>query len=214
MSGLRQKKKQRVRAAILESAEALLRKRGFEATRIRDVIEPVEISEPTFFKYFASKQDLVDELALRWLRRSTAAWPPAAENAPVRPDILKPLSVALGPFVEDLQRDRSYVRLLLTHSSLWNPQGAVRGKHAESGHPLHEATMAGFQAMADFFGQLQKDGVIRHDVDPLQLSEISFGIFRTTLHLWATNYWPAEHDLSDRLSSAFDILLTGLTVRE
>lgn len=214
MAGLRERKKQRVRAAILDSAEAMLRERGFEATRIRDVIEPVEISEPTFFKYFASKQQLVDELALQWLRDSTAAWPRPAVDGSARREILEPLGVALGPFVDALQRDRSYVRLLLNHSSLWNPQGTARGKHAESGHPLHETTMAGFRAMADFFGQLQKEGHIRHDIDPLQVSEIAFGIFRTTLQLWATGYWAVEYELSDRLSSAFDILLKGLAIRE
>ncbi|MEE3329427.1 MAG: helix-turn-helix domain-containing protein [Myxococcota bacterium] len=58
--GLREKKKQRQREAILAAAVELSRVRGFDALRVRDLIAELEISEATFFNYFPSKAALLD----------------------------------------------------------------------------------------------------------------------------------------------------------
>lgn len=209
MESLRERKKNRRRVAILDAAEALFRERGFEATRVKDIVERVEISEPTFFKYFASKQAVVDALGLRWIGASTAAWPSVPTDGPADA-LLESLSSSFQGFVEELERDRDYARLLLTHSSVWSPQGSARGMHAKPGHPLHEETMAGFLAMAKFFGTLQDRGVLRAELDPMQLAEMSFAVFRTTLQLWATGYWQVDYDLHSRLRAAFDVLFRGM----
>ncbi len=210
MIGLRERKKEQTRVAILTRAEALFRKRGFEATRVRDIISRVEISEPTFFKYFASKQALVDELALEWLRGVTVSWPAGSGESSA---MLGDLGSAFRPLIRAIEADRSFMLLVLTHASLWNPQGAMRGKHAEVGHPLREITHGAFTAMAGFFSQAQQRGELRAELDPLQLSEISVAVFRTTLQLWASNYWHADHDLEERLTAAFDVLLRGMGAR-
>ena len=57
--GLRERKKQQTRAAILKEADARFASKGFEATTVDELCEAVEISKRTFFRYFASKEDLV-----------------------------------------------------------------------------------------------------------------------------------------------------------
>jgi AcrR family transcriptional regulator len=215
MSGLRERKKEQTRAAILSHAEALFRERGFEDTRVRDIVERVEISEPTFFKYFPSKQALVDEFAFAWLRDAAATWPNAAvdtgtEGASQR---LTNLGKSFQPLIRAIEADRPFMLLVLTHASLWNPQGVLRGKHAEVGHPLHESTRSAFAAIASFFEQAQRRGEIRPELDPMQLGEISFAVFRTTLQLWASDYWHDNHDLEERLNRAFDVLFSGMRTK-
>jgi hypothetical protein len=46
----------------------------------------------------------------------------------------------------------------------------------------------------------------------MQLAEISFAVFRTTLQLWASDYWHANHDLEERLFSTFGVLFKGMRV--
>ena len=53
--GLREEKKAEQRRAILDTAAALFRKRGYEETRVRDIVERLRISEVTFFNYFPTK---------------------------------------------------------------------------------------------------------------------------------------------------------------
>src|SRR5262249_42279348 len=67
--GLRERKKERQRQQILETAVKLFRTRGYEATRIADVAEILEISQPTFFRYFPSKDAILQELAMEAIRR-------------------------------------------------------------------------------------------------------------------------------------------------
>src|SRR4029453_19144819 len=57
--GLRERKKQKTREAIVEAAFELFAERGFDGTTIVDIAEAAEIAPRTFFSYFPSKDDVV-----------------------------------------------------------------------------------------------------------------------------------------------------------
>jgi AcrR family transcriptional regulator len=57
--GLRERKKARTRAAIQSHALWLFLQQGYEATTVQQIIEEVEVSESTFFRYFPTKADVV-----------------------------------------------------------------------------------------------------------------------------------------------------------
>jgi len=63
--GLRQRKKARLRQQIIETSIKLFRKHGYEETRIDDVVQALEISQPTFFRYFPSKDAVLREVGER-----------------------------------------------------------------------------------------------------------------------------------------------------
>src|SRR5271156_3235630 len=56
IAGLRERKKARLRQQIIETALHLFRQRGYEKTRIDDIVQTLEISQPTFFRYFPRKE--------------------------------------------------------------------------------------------------------------------------------------------------------------
>ncbi|RLU96714.1 TetR family transcriptional regulator [Streptomyces griseocarneus] len=58
-TGLRERKKQRTRQALSETAIELFLARGFDQVSVADVAAAVEVSKPTLFRYFPSKEDLV-----------------------------------------------------------------------------------------------------------------------------------------------------------
>jgi AcrR family transcriptional regulator len=57
--GLRERKKERTREAIRARALHLFVTQGYQATTVQQIIDDVEISESTFFRYFPTKGDVV-----------------------------------------------------------------------------------------------------------------------------------------------------------
>ncbi|MFI9402945.1 TetR/AcrR family transcriptional regulator [Nocardia sp. NPDC052316] len=57
--GLRERKKRRTREAIAEAAFALFRESGFDGVSVADIAAAAEVSKPTLFAYFPTKEDLV-----------------------------------------------------------------------------------------------------------------------------------------------------------
>ncbi|GLV60823.1 TetR family transcriptional regulator [Dictyobacter sp. S3.2.2.5] len=57
--GLRERKKRLAQATIEETALRLFQQRGYEQTSIQDIADAVMMSPRTFFRYFASKEELL-----------------------------------------------------------------------------------------------------------------------------------------------------------
>ena len=65
----RERKKRQTRDALVHAALTLFDAKGYEHTAVREITDAVDVSERTFFRYFANKEDL----ALSVVREGTAA---------------------------------------------------------------------------------------------------------------------------------------------
>ncbi|MEU5216407.1 TetR family transcriptional regulator [Streptomyces sp. NPDC020807] len=88
--GLRERKKQRTRDALIRVSLELFTTHGYERTTVDEIVDAVEVSQRTFFRYFSSKeevafavQQMVEEGFIEALRARPAAEAPldALRNA-------------------------------------------------------------------------------------------------------------------------------------
>lgn len=63
--GLRRKHRRIREAQVLDAAQALFAEQGYEATRIEEIAETASVAPATVYNYFATKPNLLMELALR-----------------------------------------------------------------------------------------------------------------------------------------------------
>ncbi|MFG2426790.1 TetR family transcriptional regulator [Streptomyces sp. NPDC048590] len=82
-AGLRERKKRRTREALERAALRLFVTQGYDRTTVDEIVDAADVSQRTFFRYFAGKeevafatQDAVDALFLAELRRRPAGESP------------------------------------------------------------------------------------------------------------------------------------------
>lgn len=63
-TGLRERQKSRRRREILNAAKDLFETDGYDATTVAKIAEKAEVSTPTVFNYFGSKDELIVEIVL------------------------------------------------------------------------------------------------------------------------------------------------------
>ena len=196
--GLREEKKVEQRRAILDTAVALFRKRGYEQTRVQDIIARLRISEATFFNYFPTKDALLYEFAVEDIERSTTAIRAELERHDSSvPDRIRSL---MSSWVFGWASDRQFNALVVNRSRLLSgPKGELR-----------EKALRNYDLLAELFTEGQRRGEIRADMEPLQLAEILEGIFVITAGNWLFDWWKdGTGPLDERLMRAVNVFLDG-----
>ncbi|MCP9978944.1 TetR/AcrR family transcriptional regulator [Actinomadura madurae] len=85
LAGLRERKKQRTRLALIDAALDLFLAKGYEATTIDEIVAAVEVSQRTFFRYFGTKEDVVTSFLSehdQLMGEALAARPPGNGRSP------------------------------------------------------------------------------------------------------------------------------------
>jgi len=92
----RERKKRQTREALIHAALELFDAKGYDHTAVREITDAVDVSERTFFRYFASKEDL----ALSFARDGSEA---LMRELAARPSAEEPLTALRNAFRESLR---------------------------------------------------------------------------------------------------------------
>jgi AcrR family transcriptional regulator len=105
--GLRERHKTTTRRALEDAALRLFARDGYDATTVEAIAAEVEVSPRTFFRYFASKDEVFD---MGWRERQPRLTQ-LVTAAPGRLDDLAAAGWALTRMAADFERDHERVRM-------------------------------------------------------------------------------------------------------
>lgn len=114
MTGLRERKKQRTRDALVRAAHELFVEQGYETTTVDEIVAAVDVSQRTFFRYFSSKEEvafslqrLVSERFLEAVRQR----PPGGSPVEVLRSTLVETWGSIGEAIEEIAPIQLYMRM-------------------------------------------------------------------------------------------------------
>lgn len=191
-SGLRERKKVLTRNKIEETALRLFLDQGYDQVRLEDICADSLVSLRTFYRYFASKEDLV----LGRLRAHLDLAEDLFANRPADEPLLDSLRAVINQAVEDYvtEPERELARLRLVTTT-----------------PVLEAGLlnvfAGFERLVHGVAatRMRTGPDARH---PRLLAAVTVGAFRVGLDMWVEN--DAALDLPALIADNLDILTRAL----
>jgi AcrR family transcriptional regulator len=191
--GLRERKKARLRQQIIETAVRLFRKHGYENTRIEDIVQVLEISQPTFFRYFPSKDAVLREVGRRGFACQIEKLESEIASSATTADHLRRFYQTLAQLTE---ADRPLWQAVVL-------SGAMDPVRSPDMRKPEEATI---DLLRQVLALGQKRGEITRAFPVIHLAEFMEGLFTTVVRQWAVDL-TGPHKLTERVRSAVEFFL-------
>jgi len=193
--GLRERKKARLRQQIIDTSIRLFRKRGYENTRVEDIVQILEISQPTFFRYFPSKDAVLREVG----RRGYAC---IQEHLETELSSDAATGERLHRMYEGMAREVESDRTLWQAVVLSGAMDPVRSP--EMRRPEEVAV----RLLRDILAEGQKRKELSSVFPVAHLAEFMEGLYTTAVRRWAVGL-SGPGKLSERVRSAVEFFLEG-----
>jgi len=194
--GLRERKKARLRQEIIDTAVRLFRKHGYEKTRIDDIVQSLEISQPTFFRYFPSKDAVLGEVGRRGFACITDHLKNELSSEAATADHLRRLYQELARHAES---DRPLWHAVVLSGAMDPVRSPEMREHKEFALGL----------LREILAQGQKRGEVSRAFPVAHLAEFMDGLYHTIVRQWAVDL-AGPHKLSERVASAVEFFLRGV----
>jgi AcrR family transcriptional regulator len=194
--GLRERKKARLRQQIIETAVRLFRKQGYEDTRIDDIVEILEISQPTFFRYFPTKDAVLREVGRRGF---------TCQMEKLKFELSSKATTA-----ERLRRFyRSLARISEADRALWQAVVLSGAMDPVRSPDMREPEQATVRLLREILEQGQASGEVTRDFPIVHLAEFMEGLYTTVVRQWAVDL-TGPHKLTERVDSAVEFFIRAV----
>lgn len=194
--GLRERKKARLRQQIIDTSIKLFRKHGYENTRIDDIVQMLEISQPTFFRYFSSKDAVLRQVGERGYACICERLRSELSSTATTGERLRRLYMTMAREVE-------------TDRQLWQAVVLSGAMDPVRSAELRENEEAAASLLREILTQGQKRGEVTRGFPVVHMAEFMEGLYNTVVRQWAVDL-TGPHKLTDRVRSAVEFFLRGI----
>jgi AcrR family transcriptional regulator len=194
--GLRERKKARLRQQIIDTSIRLFRRHGYEATRVEDIVQILEISQPTFFRYFPSKDAVLREVGERGYACICERLRSELSRKERTGERLRRLYVSMA---REVEADRRLWQAVVLSGAMDPVRSAEMRGHEEAAARL----------LREILTQGQKQGEVTRAFPVVHLAEFMEGLYNTVVRQWAVDL-TGPHKLTERVRSAVEFFLCGI----
>ncbi len=194
--GLRERKKARLRQQIIETAIRLFRKQGYEKTRIDDIVKILEISQPTFFRYFPSKDAVLRDVGKRGFECIAER---LKSELSTKADTTERLHRLYHAMALEAEADRPLWKAVVLSGAM---------------DPVRSPEVRGVEGVAisrlrEILAQGQQRGEITSAFPVVHLAEFMEALYHTVVRQWTVDL-TGPHKLTERVDSAVEFFLRGV----
>jgi AcrR family transcriptional regulator len=190
-------REQRV-ATILQTALAVLRERGSEQFLTAEVAERCGISEGTIYKYFATRRDLLIQVAEKWFEEFLTVERPPSHQRPVRDRLLHVIGNALAL----IRREPTITRFVLME---------LRADPTYRTMRIYDQNRRIAAQVVDVVEDGVKRGVLRGDIPLKLIRDMIFGAIEH--QTWAFLRGEGDFSVEDSAMGITDVVYRGIAVR-
>ena len=202
MAGLREQKKQKNKAAILEAAILLFGERGYENTTISALAETAGIGKGTIYSYFKSK----NEILLAFCEEELACMhQEIQQTVPAEASLEEKLLMIFMCEFRYVTKNKSFGRTLIREMIF--PKQLTIEKSKEFGEQF-------LQLFASVFKEAQKKGELRRDIELTVTSGHFYALYLMALSAWYSGRLHSEEDVQETLRLMINQALTGLQPKD
>jgi AcrR family transcriptional regulator len=194
--GLRERKKARLRQEIIDTALRLFRARGYEDTRVEDIVQVLEISQPTFFRYFPTKDAVLCEVGNRGYSCITEKLKSEVSSDASTADRLRRL---YQEFAAEVEANRWLWRAVVLSGAMDPVRSPQMRKKEEIAASL----------LQEILEQGQKRGEITRAFPVGHLAEFMEALYNTVVRNWVVDL-PGPDKLIGRVRNAVEFFLRGV----
>jgi AcrR family transcriptional regulator len=194
--GLRERKKARLRQQIIETAMRLFRKQGYEKTRVDDIVKILEISQPTFFRYFPSKDAVLRDVGKRGFECIAER---LKSELSTKADTAERLHRLYHAMALEAEADRPLWKAVVLSGAM---------------DPVRSPEVRGVEGVAvsrlrEILAQGQERGEITSAFPVVHLAEFMEALYHTVVRQWTVDL-TGPHKLTERVDSAVEFFLRGV----
>lgn len=174
MTGLRERKKQRTRDALIRVAHELIVAQGYDDTTVDQIADAVDVSQRTFFRYFSSKEDVVFALQ----DETETHFYEAVRERPAHESPVRALRNALDSSWEGIGEAIAEVVPIGVHMQMWQvieTTPALLAVHMRRSTEMEER-------LAEVF--TRREGLSPSDPRPRVLMASFSGVMRAAGRVW------------------------------
>jgi AcrR family transcriptional regulator len=196
IAGLRERKKVRLRQHIIDTSIRLFRKRGYQNTRVDDIVQLLEISQPTFFRYFPSKDAVLREVGRRGF-------------AFIREHLETELSSKASTAERLRELYQTMARELESDPPLWQAVVLSGAMDPVRSPEMRQPEEIAVSLLREILVEGQTRAEITRTFPVVHLAEFMEALYTTVVRRWAVDL-EGPHNLCERVRSAVEFFLRAV----